>query len=251
MQMNFRILLTAILLVGVVGSAWAQQEMTKEEWQKQITELTAKRDELKSKLDALNRDIEELKRLGTAIDGEIQELEAQVMALVELDAAGVRAFEAQLDRIDQWLNEMARLSNPDLWARQKELDDIQKLIDEARTKKASYLPRYNDRLDRQQSQLNGLRETLRKYEESITYTVGTWSKDRDCLWNIAKKPTVYGNAFLWPKLWVGNRDKIKNPDIIQPGQQLRIPPKGELTSDERAAERSYWKRKQAEGSVNP
>ena len=40
--------------------------------------------------------------------------------------------------------------------------------------------------------------------------VGSWSKDRDCLWNIAKKKDVYANAWMWPKIWQGNRDKIKD-----------------------------------------
>ena len=79
----------------------------------------------------------------------------------------------------------------------------------------------------------------------MTYTVGTWAKDRDCLWNIAKKPKIYDNAFLWPKIWQGNKDKIKNPDVIKKGQVLSIPAKGDLTKEEKAASRSYWSKKSA------
>jgi nucleoid-associated protein YgaU len=77
----------------------------------------------------------------------------------------------------------------------------------------------------------------------MTYTVGTWAKDRDCLWNIAKKPRIYDNAFLWPKIYQGNRDVIKNADVIEPGWKLKIPPKAPLTSEEKAAEQSYWRNK--------
>ena len=77
----------------------------------------------------------------------------------------------------------------------------------------------------------------------MTYTVGTWARDRDCLWNIAKKPKIYANPFLWPKIWQGNRDQIKNPDLIYPGQKLKIPPKADLTKEEKSAERSYWRKK--------
>ena len=55
------------------------------------------------------------------------------------------------------------------------------------------------------------------------YTVGTWAKDRDCLWNISKKPDIYDNAWLWPRIWQGNRDQIKDPDVIHQGQKLKIP----------------------------
>lgn len=43
----------------------------------------------------------------------------------------------------------------------------------------------------------------------------------DCLWNIAKK--YYGNGSQYTKIYNANRDKIKNPNLIYPGQVLVIP----------------------------
>lgn len=43
----------------------------------------------------------------------------------------------------------------------------------------------------------------------------------DCLWNIAKK--FYGNGSQYPKIFNANKDKIKNPNLIYPGQVLTIP----------------------------
>jgi hypothetical protein len=88
--------------------------------------------------------------------------------------------------------------------------------------------------------VNGLNATLGG--SSKVYTVGTWSRDRDCLWNISKKPEIYDNAWLWPKIWQGNRDQIKDPDLIYPGQKLKIPPKGELNDEEKAALQRYKSR---------
>ncbi|MDE3058241.1 MAG: LysM peptidoglycan-binding domain-containing protein [Bacteroidota bacterium] len=78
-----------------------------------------------------------------------------------------------------------------------------------------------------------------------TYTVGTWARNRDCLWNISKKKTIYDNPFMWPKIWQGNRDQIKDPDIIHPGQKLKIPVAGPLTDNEKKAEHRYWRKKHA------
>jgi hypothetical protein len=64
------------------------------------------------------------------------------------------------------------------------------------------------------------------------YTVGTWRENRDCLWNIAKKPEIYNDAFAWPKIWRANMDQIKNPDVIHPGMQLSIV-KTEVTEADR------------------
>ena len=49
------------------------------------------------------------------------------------------------------------------------------------------------------------------------YTV----KRGDCLWNIAKK--FYGNGSKYTTIYNANRDKIKNPNLIYPGQVLWIP----------------------------
>lgn len=50
-----------------------------------------------------------------------------------------------------------------------------------------------------------------------TYTV----KSGDCLWNIAKK--YYGNGAQYTKIYNVNKGKIKNPNLIYPGQVLTIP----------------------------
>lgn len=43
----------------------------------------------------------------------------------------------------------------------------------------------------------------------------------DSLSKIAKRE--YGDADKWPKIYEANRNLIKNPDLIYPGQELRIP----------------------------
>lgn len=51
-----------------------------------------------------------------------------------------------------------------------------------------------------------------------TYVV----KGGDSLSKISKK--LYGNASKWHRIYDANRDKISNPDLIHPGQELTIPP---------------------------
>ena len=52
-----------------------------------------------------------------------------------------------------------------------------------------------------------------------TYTV----KSGDTLSKIAKKK--YGNSSLWKLIHEANKDRIKNPDLIQVGWELKIPAK--------------------------
>ena len=52
-----------------------------------------------------------------------------------------------------------------------------------------------------------------------SYTVNK----HDSLWKISAKDKVYGDAFQWPIIFISNRDQIKDPDWIKPGQDLKVP----------------------------
>src|SRR5688500_9753733 len=52
-------------------------------------------------------------------------------------------------------------------------------------------------------------------EDSYTVVAG------DSLSKIAKRQ--YGDMNLWRRIYEANRDQIKDPDLIHPGQKLRIP----------------------------
>jgi hypothetical protein len=253
MKYIIRLSLIAILVGTVTCLSYTQEKMSKEDWQEEITKLTAKSTELKGKLDSLQKEV-----------GELQKQEAEkTMALKQcsdelatMQGQQEAPFLAKLDAIDARLNELSRLSNQDLWARRAELDSVQKWINIAGKDPISVIQKYQDRLKDQQSRLDGLKKTLEQIiasgEIMPTYTVGTWARNRDCLWNIAKKPKIYDNPFLWPKIWQGNRDQIKNPDVIHPGQKLKIPPKADLTKEENRALRSYWsKKREKAAAVNP
>ena len=55
-------------------------------------------------------------------------------------------------------------------------------------------------------------------DQERSYTV----QSGDSLSKIAKH--VYGDANKWHAIFDANRDKIRNPDLIQPGQILTLPP---------------------------
>ena len=43
----------------------------------------------------------------------------------------------------------------------------------------------------------------------------------ETLWTIAE--TTVGDPTLWPALYLANRDQIKDPALVYPGQQLAVP----------------------------
>ena len=82
-----------------------------------------------------------------------------------------------------------------------------------------------------------------KAEYDALPVVHTVSK-RECLWLISEYKHVYNDPFMWPLIMKANRDKLKNPDLIYPGQQFELPRYGYDLEDAKAARKAAgapWK----------
>jgi nucleoid-associated protein YgaU len=86
---------------------------------------------------------------------------------------------------------------------------------EARARKAEARARRAE-LEAEMAELRAKREASAK-EPERTYTV----QPGDNLSRIAKQ--IYGDASRWREIYNLNRDKIENPDLIYPGQELDLP----------------------------
>jgi nucleoid-associated protein YgaU len=56
----------------------------------------------------------------------------------------------------------------------------------------------------------------------------------DSLWWIAKYKDIYNDPFLWPIIYEANKDIIKNPKLLYPGQELGIPREGYVLDEIRS-----------------
>jgi nucleoid-associated protein YgaU len=242
-KMNFILFASFLLFLGLNIVA-AQVKMKPEEADAKIKSLTTWVNELKAKQDQLKKDIETLNAKKTLRQTELEKCGEDIFSLIGATKEQIEAFKQKLEGVEKKINDLSRLSNKDLFDRKSEIDDVQKGADDLKGSKISLLPLFYDRVQALQGKIDNLKSSLVSTEK--TYTVGTWAKDKDCLWNISKKPDIYDNPLLWPKIWQGNKDKIKDPDIIQPGQSLKIPSNAPLTEDETTAARKYWTKKKEE-----
>ena len=70
-----------------------------------------------------------------------------------------------------------------------------------------------------------------KIVKVANYDVG----EGETLWTISAQPQVYNEGLLWPLLYQANRDQIKDPRQIFPGQTLSI--RRDMTAEELEAAR--------------
>jgi nucleoid-associated protein YgaU len=237
----FLALIIAIVFLIDAPSVLAQ-EMTKEQWQQEMSQFTAKRNDLKAKLDKLDADIKNLQTQSKTLDGSLAACNDELLKLLGMTQAEYDAFMSELGGYESRTNELMRLSDEELLKYRDEVVKMNERVNEMAKQKIAFIPGVNDRIKKLQDNIAGL---LKSLDKSKTYTVGTWAKNRDCLWNIAKKKDIYNNAWLWPKIWQGNTDKIKNPDVIKPKWVLKIPAGKELTKQEKSAANKYYREKAA------
>jgi nucleoid-associated protein YgaU len=175
------------------------------------------------------------------VSKDLEDCEEEILRLIGATKEDLEAFRQKLGVIEGKVRQMESLSNDVLADRRAEVVALENELNELRKDKLSVIPEFYDKILSLAKRIKGLYR-----EKKIDgYVVGTWAQDRDCLWNIAGKSEIYGDPFMWPKIWQANTDIIRNPDIIHPGQVLKILPAGPKTDEESKAERRYWRNKRA------
>jgi hypothetical protein len=196
---------------------------------------------LQTKLDGLKSDIMKAEGDLTSAVGDLKKCNEDIYSMIGATEADVNSFRERLGRIEGKVREMQRLNDDQLADRQAEVKALEDELNALRRERVAALPEFYDRVIALARDIKGLYR-----EKKIKgYTVGTWAENRDCLWNISGRAEIYGDPFQWPKIWQANTDQIKNPDVIQPGWVLTIPPAGPKTDEEMKAERKYWRKKRA------
>ena len=78
--------------------------------------------------------------------------------------------------------------------------------------------------DADRAALSGAESSMAQDKESGSAAgVSSYSVVRgDNLWDISGKENVYGNSYQWPLIYKANRSKIKDADLIYPGQVFDI-----------------------------
>ena len=125
--------------------------------------------------------------------------------------------------VDNFRKQLAALTSK-IDAQQAPKADRQAELDAMKKNKISALPEFFDKVH---NQLQRKLDAWMEAPKEINYTV----VKGDHLWGIAKKSEHYANPFAWPIIYKANRDQIKNPDLIFPKQNFKIP---NLTEEEKA-----------------
>ncbi len=123
-------------------------------------------------------------------------------------------FEAWLEEAKQWQKVLSQLG-----------------IQRTNTVEAT-MTTLEERIETLQTEVSLLLAKVKKLEKELSVKPAQVTlknlyrvKKGDTLWDISGYRSIYNDPFQWKKIYETNKDKIKNPDLIYPGQRLFIPPK--------------------------
>ena len=209
---NLRLLVLASFFFVLVANVFAQEELTKEEWQNEINRLTEKKVSLTNELNSLKSEIANLKKMRDGLKTYDQCID-EFYASLGFNKADIENFRKNLNSLSAKIDGQEAPKAD----RQAELDAMKK-------NKISALQEFFDKVH---NQLQRKLDAWQEKPKDIDYTV----VKGDHLWGIAKKKEHYANPFAWPMIYQANRDQIKNPDLIFPKQIFKIP---NLSEEEKA-----------------
>jgi hypothetical protein len=195
-------------------------EITDSEWQLQMDELSARKKGLEENLKTFSRDIEDLRATLNSKISESQKAESDFFATLGMNKSSVEDFKKKFDETEKKI--LNRTGTPS--------DARKYYFNEIEASKAKCLPAYWSRYTTMKQKLEAWEKESMIVVKEDKYTV----IKGDCLWRIAGKKEIYGNPKYWPKIWEANEDgvisapynvqhKVTNPNLIYPGQVLRIP----------------------------
>lgn len=211
-------LICAALVIAAFSGAAQAQEMTYQEYKDTLAGYEARTAEARRALQECKTANDGLRaELGDA-DKQIVMVKNEISQLLGYDWAAIEAYLAELDRIEARLMGLLNLSDEALFEKRDEFDSIVARVDEMKKDKRALLPDAKTKLARVDQLVERVKARMpRKRIKPYTVVRG------DNLWNISKKPSIYNDPYLWPRIFVENKDKIKNPDLIYPNWVLNVP----------------------------
>ena len=215
---DFFLVCCAVTLFAFPQKGIAQMGIAYDEYRMKLTGYEQRIAELKQSLVECQTASNGLSDQISSLDTQISEIKRQVYSLVSSNEAGVNEYVQELGRIEGRLMGLRSLAEDALFEVRDEIDQIEARISELRADKRACFPAAQEKLASIDQLFEQVKPRMpRKRIRQYSVVRG------DNLWKIAKKDDIYGDPYLWPRIYVENRDKIKHPDIIYPKWILNIP----------------------------
>lgn len=208
--------LAALLAFGV-STSFSQEEMSCEEYEARLLSWQQREAQAKATIAQEEENIEKIKTEIAVIDDKIMENTKLAYTLLGITPADVNRLDQEIKAIMTHIDQLKKMSTQQLEFKRDEIDGIESDIAGLKVWPAAKLPVMMRKIDGLKQALAELRMKLPRLPRTHTVVKG------ECLYIISGYPQIYDDPLKWPRIYRGNRDKIKDPNLIYPGWVLDIP----------------------------
>ncbi len=232
----------------------ASVEMSYEQYEKELAALQLREKNAKEQIAGEQGQLEHLKTQIVDLEQKIVAVKQELFTVLGITENDAASAETEIASIRQQLEILSGLPLEELKKREKEIDVQQGRLTALRSRPVSFLWKIRDQLppieqlahqvkNQSQQQLAAVQpvqQAPRDASTAGTYTVRYVPGNRETLYQIAARDSVYGDPKKWILLYRSNREKIdrkfqqylkENPDkkyahpedLIFPGQILDVP----------------------------
>jgi len=222
------IIITALILLFVSNVSAQEQEMTYDMYLVELKKEQDREAAAKTQIAQLEKDIADLQAQIANAKQQVEMMWQEMLNFVGVTQAEFDAFVQKIDDLLAKIQGIESEFSEDLKGWKKALDDAEQEVKAVKADKIAVFPRLDGKITALDDALAESRAALAAAVDAAkgansTYTVRLIPERRDCLWRIAEYEDVYGDPWKWPSIYSANKDQIKDPDLIFPGQELIIP----------------------------
>lgn len=213
--------LVVVMAVSLLGtsSLYAQEKMKYEDYLIALQAEQEREAAAQEKIAALQSEIDALKAKLADLDRQIQQTQAAFWQALDSSNEGFNRFLDELNNSRNQIQGLLNLTSGELYKQGDEVARAEARLNQLIDQKVAKHPDAETFVNDLRGQLNRLKTALANAQPPFdVYTVIRG----DYLWRIAKKPDIYGDPFQWIRIYTKNRDLIKDPDLIFPGQDFKI-----------------------------
>ena len=169
-------------------------------------ELSKEIDDLKAQLDALNHEISEL------------------MAVLGITEESLAHLRSRLRYYQEQLTNWERMSDDELWRNARAFTELREDYYATRQTREARLPEFQRDITELNRRFTAVGDAIERARRTSGYYEDSYIVQRgDSLSRIAGYQQIYGDTSKWPIIFRANRDQIRNPNLIYPNQNLKIP----------------------------
>ena len=194
-------------------------------WEKlenELSELQQRKSDAINQSTKLDQEIASLKKELESLDQSYDSTYQEILVMLNMENFDAASIQSKIRYFNNNIDNMNSMNDEELWNAKKQINQLIQEYNDYRSTNVAKIPDFVDDFSDLDRKIKNLEDNVNaakpKYYED-TYTV----KRGDYLSKISGYSFIYNDPTKWGIIYRANRDKISDPNVLNPNQILNIP----------------------------